>query len=144
MRWRWAWPSLSSVAAAGRRPAMTSSVSLSFCLFSLLIIVILSNGLWLALFTSKRVTPESSVKSVGGSLSSDHSARPNSTQLNSTQLNWFSWVRSDAMITTRDSSQLNWSSCHKFCDSEHLAVCPVELSWVSTSSNDRSAWSNLT
>ena len=60
--------------------------------------------------------------------------------LNSTQLVELSWVRSGAVITTRDSTQLNWSSCHKFCDSEHLAVCPVELS----PSNDHIAPSNST
>jgi len=39
---------------------------------------------------------------------------PDRTQLNST-----GWVRLGAVIITRDSSQLNWSSCHKFCDSEY-------------------------
>ena len=62
--------------------------------------------------------------------------------LNSTQLVELSWVRSGAVITTRDSTQLNWSSCHKFCDSEHLAVCPVEFEL--SCSNDHSARSNST
>ena len=36
-----------------------------------------------------------------------------------------------ALITAPDQTQLNWSSCHKFCDSEHLAVSSsVELSLI--------------